>query len=132
MSVKYIENLKGIKWFENALDNALEELSQEAVSYVQDITPRDLKRPPKNLNAKVTGSLKRSIWYERSWKFKYKVWSKMWAKNTLSWEETNNYWFYLEFWTKFMKPRSFLRKWIYWNLNKLQKFLEKKLKNKLK
>lgn len=132
MSVKFIKNQAWINAFENALDNALEELSMEAVWNIQDITPRDLKRPPKDLNAKVTWSLKRSIWYERVWKMKYKVWSKMWAKNSLSWEDVTTYWFDLEFWTKYMKPRSFIRKWVYDNLEKMQRFLAKSIKNKLK
>jgi len=132
MKTKYVPNKRGINNFEDLLDNAIEELSIKAVSKIQDITPRDKNRMPKNPNAKVTWSLKRSIWYNKESKFNYKVGSKMWAKNSLSWEETNTYWMHLEFWTKNMKPRSFLRKWIYDNLDYYRKFLIKKIKNNLK
>jgi len=129
---KFIKNVKGIKGFENVLDSALEELALEAVDKVVSITPRDLKRPPKDSKARVTWSLKRSIGYEKVWKWKYKVGSKMGATNTASGEETNTYWMHLEFWTKFMRPRSFLRKWIFDNIKPLQNFLIKLLKTKLK
>ena len=62
----------------------MEELAIFATAEVQQITPRDLKRPPKNRNARVTGSLKRSIGYERVTKYKYKVGSKQSAINTFS------------------------------------------------
>ena len=101
------------------------------MSDIQDITPRDRKRPPKDTSVKITGSLKRSIGWEKVNQYKYKVGSKQWAKNEKSWEQTNTYWEYLEYGTKYMKPRSFIRKWVYDNISKSQKIFSKTLKKLL-
>jgi len=81
-----------------------------------EITPRDLKRPPKNPSAKVTGNLKRSIAYQKMSEFQYKIGTTQWMAE---------YWAHLEFGTVRMEPRSFLRKWIADNKNDIIKHFGK-------
>lgn len=90
------------------LGNALEDTAQYVATEVRRITPRDPQRMPKNPNAKVTGNLKRAIvdsnwsypWVEKRSNLHYIVW----VSNDIEYAK------YLEFWTKRMAPRSFLRK----------------------
>jgi len=131
MKSKFILNKIGVQKVENAIWEALFSAVLNIVSDIKEITPRDLKRPPKNPNVSVTWSLERSIGWQKINKFQYKVWSKQGAKNDKTWEATNTYWEHLEYWTKYMKPRSFIRKWIYDNIDKTQKFFTKTLKKLL-
>jgi len=111
------EITKAIKW---AMLDSVQLLEER----ILEITPRDPKRLPQNINRKdwkkpkrrwwvasvggnyypqVTGNLKRSIAYQEIGAFVFKIGIKQWE---------GEYWEMLEFWTKFMAPRSFLRKWI--------------------
>lgn len=84
----------------DAVEFALDDTVLMLKEKVRDITPRDPRRPPKDLSRKVTGNLKRSISSEKKWKYKHII-------GTM--QSVANYGFHLEFWTRFMRPRSFLR-----------------------
>jgi HK97 gp10 family phage protein len=83
------------------------------------ITPRDPKRPPKDLTAPITWNLKRSISYEKEDDFNFKIWTL---------QNEAEYWKHLEFGTAWMPPRSFLRKWIIDNKDDIRKHFIKTLK----
>jgi len=100
MSVKFQRDNEVMN---NAVEYALTEVVLTAEEKIIEITPRDPNRPPENINAKVTGSLKRSITHEQIERFKFAIWTQ---------QGQAEYGKYLEFGTIFMKPRSFLRKWI--------------------
>lgn len=120
MQSKYIRSTKGINKLHKALDQTLEQAVQFIVTKIHENTPRDLKRPPKDLSAHVTWTLKSSIGYQRKEELNYKVWSRQWTKNNKSWEYAETYWERLEFWTKYMKSRSFIRKGVRENLAKIK------------
>jgi HK97 gp10 family phage protein len=90
---------------------------------VRDITPRDPKRPPKNLQAKVTWNLKNSIDFEKTSEFSYKI-------GTI--QNEAEYGKFLEFGTAFMQPRSFVRKWIIDNKDKALTNFERRFKQLMK
>lgn len=91
----------------NWLNNIIKASMLDSVLFLQgkilEITPRDPKRPPKDPSQPITGNLKRSVVYQEDWDFDFKIWTAQWMAE---------YWADLEFWTVYMKPRSFLRKWI--------------------
>ncbi len=120
-NVKFTINKKWVKDLEKKLDFSLEWAVQFIVNKIQEITPRDLKRPPLDPSRHVTWTLKRSIGYQRIWSLKYKTWSKQWSKNTRTWKDANVYWEKLEFWTKYIKERSFIRKWIEDNIDGIKR-----------
>ena len=102
-----------IKVYEDKMEEAMEKALLDTVLLLVDkiveITPRDPKRPPKDPSKPVTWNLKRSITYKRVWPLNYAIWSR---------QNIADYWAALEFWTIHMKPRSFLRKWLYDNQKK--------------
>ena len=116
----YTTDKKGIKQLFEWLDISLEQTTQFIVKKIHDITPRDLNRPPKDPSAHVTWSLKSSIWYQRVKQLNYKAWSKQWSKNTKTWDEVSTYWEKLEFWTKHITKKSFIRKWINDNIDNIK------------
>lgn len=99
-----------------AVDWATNEGALALIDEIVQITPRDPKRLPIDRNAKVTWNLKRSIQHERLWFGHYKVGvAGAWVKWSLpisigKWATPARYWFYQEFGTKYIKPRSFIRK----------------------
>lgn len=90
-------------------------------SKIKDITPRDQNRLPNNPNIKVTGNLRRSISYEKIDNLYYKIWVRSW------YFDTEKYWFYQEYWTSKMPPRSFIRKWIIENQKLIQSVINKSI-----
>jgi len=102
--------MSDFKFNNEMFEDILEEALFDSVLFLQDkitdITPRDPNRLPENPNAKVTWNLKRSVTVNKQWPLKYAIWV---AQNEAE------YWFYLEFWTKKMWARSFLRKWLFDN-----------------
>lgn len=152
-TIKYTPNQKGIHDFEKALDDSLQLTALKMVGDIQKITPRDKDRLPNNINRKdgqaprrqggvvniggnfypqVTGSLKRSIAFQRVHSLSYKVGSAQAGKNSKTGEQTNAYGMALEFGTKHMKPRSFLRKGILDNVASTNRFFANQLKQRLK
>lgn len=102
---------------------ALVDTVQFLTKKVRDITPRDAKRPPKNLKAKVTWNLKNSIDYQKTSDFSYKI-------GTI--QNDAEYWRFLEFGTVYMKPRSFVRKWIIDNKEKASINFQRRFKQLIK
>lgn len=88
---------------DRAMSMALLDSVQLLQQKIIEITPRDPKRLPKNIKAKVTWDLKRSIDFQQIWEFEFVIGTKQWEAE---------YWKFLEFGTAYMQPRSFLRKWI--------------------
>lgn len=82
-----------------------------------EITPRDPKRLPKYIKAKVTWNLKRSINYQQKWEFEYIIGTT---------QNEAEYWKFLEFGTSRMQPRSFLRKWLIDNKDEALKNFSKR------
>ena len=72
-----------------------------------NLTPRDRNRMPQNPDAKITGNLKRATQNEQVSKYKWKIGVLRWWK----WSP-EEYGTYLEFGTRYMQPRSFLRLWL--------------------
>lgn len=132
-----------------AVDFALKSTADIIKSEIIDITPRHkIRLPEKTINRKdwikpirrkahykpvkifwdwyswVSWNLKKSIENEKNWRFSYKIWVVKWP--------TSNYARYLEYWTKNMEPRSFLRKWLYDNSIKAKKTFIKAFKLYLK
>jgi HK97 gp10 family phage protein len=149
MSVTFTKNQAEIDKVNNGLEVALQIAVLEMVKDIQKITPRDKKRLPNNINRKdgqkpnrrggvvniggnyypqVTGSLKRSIGHQRLDKRNYLVGSAQGGKNSKTGEQTNAYGLFLEFGTKHMKPRSFVRKGILDNMSKINKIFSEELK----
>lgn len=131
MKTKYVENKAWITKYFNNLDNAIEDTAQFIVWKIQDITPRDPERPPKDPSQPVTWSLKRSIWYERVGLFTYKIWTKQGEKNSETWEDVATYWFDLEYWTKYIPARPFISKWVFDNVFEIEQFLGAIIRKKL-
>ncbi len=74
----------------------------------ENYVPRSDFWPPKNPDAPVSGNLKDSLTRAKDDDLQYRVWIDAWH----SWEwktKPVEYWEYLEFWTRKMKPRPFLR-----------------------
>lgn len=113
-------NMKAV---EKALEGAMFDTVLMWVNEVKKITPRDPARPPNDPSQPVTWNLKRSVSYEKKWKLHYKIWTQ---------QGQAEYWKYLEFWTVFMEPRSFIRKWLFSNKEKLRQNLIKRFKQILR
>lgn len=94
----------------NALWGALLDSVMMLTNDVIAITPRDPKRLPLDPSVRVTGDLKRSIDYQQVGELEYKIGTKQWEAE---------YWKFLEFGTPKMAPRSFLRKWLIDNKDKV-------------
>lgn len=107
---------------ERAMEMALLDSVMLLQEKILEITPRDPKRLPKNINAKVTWNLKRSIAYEQVWQFEFKVGTN---------QGEAEYWKFLEFGTAHMEPRSFLRKWILDNKDEVLENFKKRFKQSL-
>ncbi len=73
----------------------------------EKLTPRSKRRLPKDTSQKVTWNLKRATQNEQASKYGRKIWVVKGGK----WSP-NEYWKYLEFGRRYMKPRPFLRQWI--------------------
>ena len=99
--------------FEKAINWALIETCNVWVDKIQEITPRDPNRMPKDPSQKVTWDLKESIWYEKVNDFHYKVWTVMSDVESYAWA--------MEFWTEHIPARPFLRKWINDNKKELER-----------
>jgi len=133
------------EFLEKACEFALKATADTIKNEIILITPRDKKRLPINtINRKdgkkpirikahfkpinigwnwfewVSGQLKKSIETEKINKNYYKIWVTKWP--------ASEYWKFLEFWTVNMKPRSFLRKWLYDNSEKAKKIFQKAFK----
>ena len=108
------------------IDRAMEMALLDSVQLLQEkileITPRDPKRLPKDINAKVTWNLKRSIAYQQVWQFEFKIGTN---------QGEAEYWKFLEFGTPKMAPRSFLRKGIIDNKELVLKNFETRFKQAL-
>ena len=111
---------------QEVLNNAVEISLVDSVLVLQkaiiDITPRDTKRMPKDPSRKGTGNLKRSIGHDAVSRFEYKI-------GTMQGEA--EYWKYLEYGTPNMQARSFLRKGIIDNMQKVLNNFSKRLKQLL-
>lgn len=107
---------------ERAMEMALVDSVQLLQERVLEITPRDPKRLPKNVNAKVTWNLKRSIAYQQVWQFEFKIGTN---------QGEAEYWKFLEFGTPHMAPRSFLRKGIIDNKDEVLANFKKRFKQAL-
>lgn len=122
-----IEFIPDAKELESALDFALLWATQFLQAKILDIAPRDLERLPENINRKdgkkpkrsthfkpiniagswysgISGKLKQSISHEQAGQLEYKIGIVLWT--------ANEYAKFLEFGTRKMRPRSFLRKWL--------------------
>lgn len=115
-----------------ALDMALEEWSRMLVDEIVKITPRDPTRPPLDPSRKVTGNLKRSVNYERIDRTHYKVWVQGAGVNGIGIPTSigkgaspAEYGYYLEYWTVRMKPRSFVRKALFDQREKVITYIQK-------
>ena len=130
--------------FERALEKSLLWTVQFLQAQIIDITPRDLERLPQNINRKdgkapmrsthfkpvsvggnwypgITGKLKQSIAHQMQDSLEFKI--------GISAGPTLEYAKYLEFGTRRMRPRSFLRKGIIDNKDKAKEVFEKLLKS---
>lgn len=96
---------------EFATQKALYKTTLRLVDETQKITPRDPKRPPNDPEQHVTGNLKRSIWLEKVNDYEYKVGTQQgdFTNDDGETTEPESYAPDLEFWTEYMKPRSFIR-----------------------
>jgi hypothetical protein len=84
----------------DALEFGMDDVVLMLEGKVKDITPRDPERLPMNPDAPVTGNLKRSITTNKESKYKHII-------GTL--QNAANYGYWLEFGSRYMAPRSFLR-----------------------
>lgn len=122
-----------------ALDMALEEWSRMLVDEIVKITPRDPARPPLDPSRKVTGNLKRSINYERVDGTRYKV-GVQGAGINVRWLPISigkgaspaEYWYYLEYGTVRMKPRSFIRQALFEQREKVIAYIQRVFNRLLK
>lgn len=105
---------------ERAIEDALFDTVEMAKEKIKEITPRDAKRPPKDISQHVTWALRNSIDSEKKWKFEYIIWTQ---QGMISWESgsgvPDNYAWVQEFWSEYTPARSFLRKWITDNAKKM-------------
>lgn len=109
-------------FIKKAMWSALVDSVQLLQGKIIEITPRDPKRLPKNIKAKVTWNLKRSIIYDQVWEFEYIIGTT---------QDEAEYWKFLEFGTVHMQPRSFLRKWLIDNKDEVLRNFEKRFKQVL-
>jgi len=131
-----------------SIDESVQITSNILVAKVREITPRDKDRLPKNnidrLDGEtpersshykpvqiewhwyewVTWNLKRSIWMQKIWEWRYVVWVNQWY--------TEEYWRVLEFWTDDIEKRSFLRQWLEDNEKELTYMLKSNFTKLLK
>ena len=131
-----------------SIDESVQITSNTLISKVREITPRDKDRLPKNnidrIDWKtpersshykpvqidghwyewVTWNLKRSIWMQKVWDWRYVVWVNQWY--------TEEYWRVLEFWSDDVEKRSFLRQWLDENKNELTYILKSNFSKLLK
>ena len=153
MSEVFIRDL----FFDEAVDFALQEVSLFLVDEIVKITPRDLNRLPNNINRKdgkapyrsshykpvqiwwnwyewVTGMLKRSISHEKIEDFYFLIWvQKGPATKYAKYQEwIKKDWTILEYGSVFSPPRSFIRKWVYDNLDQAKKVFIAAIKTRLK
>ncbi len=59
---------------EDIIDKSILAWANKAKSISKEIVPRDPKRPPKNLKAKITGNLWKSLWMEKISSWEYVIW----------------------------------------------------------
>ena len=111
-----------VKEFREVVKSALWLVAEEFADDIRSITPRDPKRPPKDLSQPVTGNLQRSISYEVNDNLEAVVGVDMQYEGKETKTPLLEYARYQEFWTPTMRPRSYLRRWVV-------KFGEKVLKN---
>ena len=95
-----------------AIEFGIESAIQSIIPDIVRITPRDPLRLPKDPSRPVTGRLKDSIAYRKNSRFDFSV-------GTLNKAPSYAYW--QEFGTPTMRPRSFLRKGVIDNAEKLYK-----------
>ncbi len=105
-----------------------------------EITPRDEKRMPQNIDRKdgkipirntwpfrpvfknwhwyvwVSGNLRKSVQMEEVWPMDFIIWVQRWPTEEYAWAQ--------EFWTPSVPARSFLRKWIIDNSKDIFKVME--------
>lgn len=113
------------------IDRAIEISLLDVVNFltnkIKSITPRDPERPPNNYVDRrlsngsikryyrepgpVTGNLERSVNNQKKDKYTYMIGVPANAAGTQK-SRPVDYAIHLEFWTRFMKPRSFLREWL--------------------
>lgn len=98
--------------FDRALEFWLEAGVQVLAAKIEEITPRDPARPPKNPSVSVTGRLKSSISYRKESKTSYQVWSM---------QNPTEYGAAQEFWTPKLPPRSYIRKGAIDNIDTIRK-----------
>jgi hypothetical protein len=72
----------------------------------------------------VTWNLKRSIWMQKIWEWRYVVGVNQWV--------TEEYWRVLEFWTDDIEERSYLRDWLERNHKELVLVLKQNFSKLLK
>lgn len=136
----------GDLFIDEAVDFALTEVCLFLVSKIIEVTPRDLDRLPQNINRKdwkapsrssyfkpvqinwnwyegVTGTLKRSVSHEKIENFYFLI-------GVLKWPATK-YAMAQEFWTIHIPPRSFVRKWIFDNLEAAKELFARSIKLRL-
>ncbi len=131
-----------------SIDESVQITSNILTSKVREITPRDKDRLPKNnIDRKdwkapersshykpvqiewhwyewVTWNLKRSIWMQKIWEWRYVVGVNQWV--------TEEYWRVLEFWTDDIEKRSFLRQGLDENRKELTYILKSNFTKLLK
>ena len=105
-----------------AIEFGMEAGIQNIIPDIKAITPRDPARPPKDPSRPVTGRLKDSITYNKLARFSFEI-------GTLN--QAPTYAFYLEFGTPKMPPRSYLRKGLIDNAEKLQSVVAKAIASRL-
>lgn len=124
---------------DDAVDFALQDMVLFLQQKIKEITPRDKNRLPQNINRKdgkaphrskrppvriwgnwypwVTGNLKRSISHEKITNFFFMIGVQKWP--------TTKYAAAQEFGTIHIPPRSFIRKWIFDNLDPAKRVFQK-------
>lgn len=105
---------------EKALDGALFDAIVDLTGQIKkELVPRSAKQiQPKDPTAPVTGNLRDATTWEKLWKMKYRIGVDATVPTrtfNIDWKEIKrpkpvDYWEHLEFWTRYMKPRSFLRR----------------------
>ena len=107
---------------DRAIEFGIEAGVQVLTAKIEEITPRDPARPPKDLSRPVTGRLKSSINYRKEWKNNFSIWSM---------QNPTEYWAAQEFWTPKIPPRSYIRKWAIDNIDLIRNVIIKAVNSRL-
>ncbi len=113
-------NKNAFSELEKALDGALFDAVIDLTGNIKKhLVPRSENQPaPKDPTAPVTGNLRDATTWEKSWKMKYRIGVDATVPTktfNIDWKEIKrpkpvSYGEHLEFGTRYMKPRSFLRR----------------------